>query len=90
MKAKSPVIPSKPPSQSLAPSGSIFQKIVWKLLPATSVGSALNSARQRLDDAGDLSRTAHLDAQVILAHVLGVERTWLFAHHDYTLSAEQA
>ncbi|MEZ4737442.1 MAG: peptide chain release factor N(5)-glutamine methyltransferase [Caldilineaceae bacterium] len=67
---------------------SIWQKIVWRLMPSTTVGRALISARERLDEAG--SPTASLDAQVILAHVLGVDRSWLFAHHEYTLSAEQA
>jgi len=41
-----------------------------------------------LDDAG--SATPALDAQVILAHVLRVERSWLFAHDDYGLSAAEA
>ncbi len=27
---------------------------------------------------------------MILAHVLGVDRSWLFAHHEYMLSAEEA
>ena len=62
--------------------------MVWHLLPATPIGIALNSAKQRLDDIGCL--TSHLDAQVILAYVLQVERTWLFAHHEYQLTAEQA
>ena len=31
-----------------------------------------------------------LDAQVILAHVLGRDRAWLFAHHDYALSPHEA
>jgi len=57
-------------------------------MPATTVGGALNFAKQRLDSTG--CPTAHLDAQVILAYVLGVERTWLFAHYDYQLTAEQA
>lgn len=56
-------------------------------MPATPVGRALVSATERLRDAG--ISTASLDAQVILAHVIGVERSWLFAHHDYALSEEQ-
>ncbi|MFN8494966.1 MAG: peptide chain release factor N(5)-glutamine methyltransferase [Caldilineaceae bacterium] len=66
---------------------SILHQMVWRLLPDTPVGIALNSARQRLDDVG--CHTAHLDAQVILAYVLQVDRSWLFAHHDYKLNAEQ-
>lgn len=67
---------------------SLWQKVVWRLMPSTTIGRALISARERLDEAG--SPTASLDAQVILAYVLGVDRSWLFAHYEYTLSAEQA
>ena len=67
---------------------SLWQKVVWRLMPSTTIGRALNSARERLQEAG--SPSASLDAQVILAHVLEVDRSWLFAHHEYTLSAEQA
>ena len=62
--------------------------MVWRLLPATPVGIAINSAKQRLDEVGIL--TSHLDAQVILAYVLNVDRSWLFAHHDTFLTDEQA
>ena len=37
-------------------------------MPGTTIGRAIVSATQRLEDAG--SDTSHLDAQVILAHVL--------------------
>ena len=36
------------------------------------------------------SETANLDAQVLLAHVLGQDRAWLFAHYDEKLTPEQA
>lgn len=75
-----PLVTKQPPS--------LWQKVVWRLMPSTTIGRALISARERLDEAG--SPTASLDAQVILAYVLGVDRSWLFAHHEYTLSAEQA
>lgn len=78
----------QPDPLATPPPPSFWQKIVWRLMPSTTVGRALISARERLDEAG--SPTASLDAQVILAHVLGTERSWLFAHHEYTLSAEQA
>ncbi|MCB0062528.1 MAG: peptide chain release factor N(5)-glutamine methyltransferase [Caldilineaceae bacterium] len=77
--AEEPASPLPPP---------MWQKVVWKLMPATTVGRALNSARERLHEAG--CSTASLDAQVILAHVLGVDRSWLFAHHEYKLNATQA
>lgn len=60
------------------------QQITWTLTPSTPVGRALVSAVQRLNEAG--CENARLDAQVLLAHVLGQERSWLFAHHDYPLS----
>ena len=66
----------------------VWQNIVWRLMPGTTVGRALNAARERLDEAG--CSTASLDAQVILAYVLGVNRSWLFAHHEYKLNSTQA
>lgn len=66
----------------------VLQPVVWTLMPATTVGRAVNAATQRLEEAG--VSTARLDAQVILAHVLGVGRSWLFAHYEYALDTEQA
>ncbi len=73
---------------SLPQRASVWQKVVWRLMPATTIGRALISARERIDEAG--CDTASLDAQVILAHVLEVDRSWLFAHYEYKLNAEQA
>ena len=64
------------------------KSMVWKLLPGTPVGRALVAATQRLEEAG--SDTASLDAQVILAHIMGKERGWLFAHYDQALMPEEA
>jgi release factor glutamine methyltransferase len=64
------------------------KNVVWKLVPGTPVGRALVAATQRLEEAG--SDTASLDAQIILAHILGKERGWLFAHYDQALSQEEA
>lgn len=66
---------------------SIWQKVVWKLMPSTTIGRALNSATERLRDGE--THTASLDAQVILASLLGVDRSWLFAHHDYKLDESE-
>jgi release factor glutamine methyltransferase len=63
------------------------QRVVWKLAPATTIGRALLAAAQRLEEAG--SDTASLDAQVLLGHVLGAERAWLFAHYDQKLDPTQ-
>jgi len=66
----------------------LHQQIAWSLTPETPVGRALVSASQRLNGAG--CENPRLDAQVLLAHVLGADRTWLFAHHDHPLSVDQA
>jgi release factor glutamine methyltransferase len=66
----------------------VLQPVMWTLTPAAAVGRAVNAATQRLEEAG--CPTARLDAQVILAYVLGVGRSWLFAHYDYALESEQA
>ena len=78
------VLPLSLPSRSSFP----LDSIIWKLAPDATVGSALNSATQRLKEAEN--DTAFLDAQVILAHVLGVERPWLFAHGEIALEPRQA
>lgn len=74
------------PGSNLA--SAIWQQVVWRLTPGTTVGRALISAKQRLEDSS--CSTPHLDAQVILAYVLNVDRSWLFAHHEYELTAQQA
>jgi release factor glutamine methyltransferase len=65
-----------------------LESIIWNLAPDATVGSALNSATQRLKEAEN--DTAFLDAQVLLAHVLEVDRPWLFAHGDVALQPRQA
>jgi len=66
------------------PQAPLIDPFQWSLTPGTPVGRALVSAAQRLSEAG--SASARLDAQVLLAHVLEKDRTWLFAHHDHELS----
>jgi release factor glutamine methyltransferase len=74
-------------SMNPPPLADFWQQVVWRLSPGTPVGRALIAARQRLEEAG--CEIPHLDAQVLLAYVLGVDRTWLFAHHDYELTEAQ-
>lgn len=50
------------------------------------VGELLARATARLRDGG--SSTARLDAEVLLAHVAGRERSWLLAHPEAELAAE--
>lgn len=64
-----------------------WQKIVWNLSPFTTIGRAINSAGRRLKESGNSN--AQLDAQVLLAYVLEVDRSWLFANHDYKLTAAE-
>ena len=59
----------------------------WSLTPGTPVGRALVSAAQRLSESG--SETARLDSQVLLAHGLERNRSWLFAYHDHELSQQE-
>jgi len=66
----------------------LIQEVVWRLSSDVTVGQAVNAATQRLEEAH--ISTARLDAQVILAHVLGVDRSWLFAHYEQILSPEHA
>ncbi len=66
----------------------MWQEVVWRLSSDATVGQAVNAATQRLAEAH--ISTARLDAQVILAYVLGVDRSWLFAHYEHILSPEHA
>jgi release factor glutamine methyltransferase len=51
------------------------------------VAQALKQAVQPLAAAG--CDTPRLDAEVLLAHILGQDRAWLYAHPEYTLSPSQ-
>jgi len=52
-----------------------------------TVREALRSARQKLERLHVPS--AQLTSEILLCHVLGCERVWLFAHPEETLSEEQ-
>jgi len=54
---------------------------------AQRVGDALAAASERLQRSG--SETARLDAEVLLAYVLGIERSGLAAHPEAVLSTSQ-
>ena len=57
-------------------------------LPTRRVGETLAAGHRRLHAAG--SETARLDAEVLLGHVLRVERSTLAAHPEAVLSDPQA
>jgi release factor glutamine methyltransferase len=55
---------------------------------AATIGDALAAATRLLRDAGQ--PTPRLDAEVLLAHVTGRDRTWLLAHPEASLEAADA
>ncbi len=60
---------------------------VWSLDRTSNVGRAMLAATRRLREAG--SDSPQLDAAVLIAHVLGVSKTWLYAHPDRNLTEEE-
>jgi release factor glutamine methyltransferase len=57
------------------------------LLTSNTIAAALKTGSLRL---AAISASASLDAQVLMAHILGAQRSWLLAHPDAELSPEQA
>jgi len=57
---------------------------VWSLDRSSDVGRALLAASRRLREAG--SDVPQLDSVVLMAHVLGVSKTWLYAHPSRQLT----
>lgn len=62
-------------------------QFTWSLDRSSDVGRALLAASRRLREAG--SDTPQLDSAVLMAHVLGVSKTWLYAHPDRHLTEEE-
>jgi release factor glutamine methyltransferase len=60
-------------------------------MPTTPLQDALASATQTLSAQthAERARSARLDAQILLCHVLGIDRATLFAHPERTLTADQ-
>ncbi len=61
---------------------------VWRLDRTTDVGRALLAATRRLTEIG--AETPQLDAAVLMAHVLGVSKTWIYAYPSRLLTEEEA
>lgn len=59
----------------------------WRLDPATDVGRAMLAASRRLREAGVDS--PQLDSALLMAHVLGVSKTWLYAHPDRKMAPNE-
>ncbi len=60
---------------------------VWSLDRSSDVGRALLAASRRLREAG--SAVPQLDSAVLMAHVLGVSKTWLYAHPGRQLTEHE-
>jgi release factor glutamine methyltransferase len=60
---------------------------VWSLDRSSDVGRALLAASRRLREAE--SDTPQLDSAVLMAHVLGVSKTWLYAHPSRRLTEKE-
>jgi release factor glutamine methyltransferase len=60
---------------------------VWSLDRTSNVGRALLAASRRLRESG--SETPQLDSALLLAHVLGVSKTWLYAHPNRRLAEQE-
>ncbi len=65
-------------------SGNGRYEIVWSLDRTSDVGRALLAAVRRLREAD--VESAQLDAAVLLAYVLGVNKTWVYAHPSRPLT----
>jgi release factor glutamine methyltransferase len=61
--------------------------IIWSLDRSADVGRGLLAATRRLRETG--SDTPQLDAAVLLGHVLGVNKAWLYAFSSRLLTEEE-
>lgn len=60
---------------------------IWTLDPSTDVGRAVLAASRRLREAGVDS--PQLDSALLMAHVLGVSKAWLYAHPDRKMTPQE-
>jgi release factor glutamine methyltransferase len=70
------------PSQDTTP-----LPFVWSLDRSSDVGRALLAAARRLKETG--SDSPQLDSAILMAHVLGVSKGWLYAHPNRQLTADE-
>ncbi len=63
------------------------QPIEWSLDRSSDVGRALLAASRRLRESE--SDSPQLDAAVLMAHVLGVSKAWLYAHPNRQLTPDE-
>ena len=60
---------------------------VWSLDRSSDVGRALLAATRRLKETG--SDAPQLDSAILMAHVLGVSKGWLYAHPNRQLTPDE-
>jgi release factor glutamine methyltransferase len=60
---------------------------VWSLDRSSDVGRALLAATRRLRETG--SDSPQLDSAILMAHVLGVSKGWLYAHPTRQLTPDE-
>ena len=70
------------PCPEVLPSG-----FVWSLDRSCDVGRAMLAASSRLREVE--IDTPQLDSAVLMAHVLGVSKTWLYAHPQRRLAEKE-
>lgn len=59
----------------------------WRLDPSADVGRAILAASRRLREAE--VESPQLDSALLMAHVLDTNKTWLYAHPDRKLTADE-
>ena len=74
--------PTADPAQERLPSG-----FAWRLDRSCDVGRAMLAATRRLREAE--GESPQLDSTVLMAHVLGVSKTWLYAHPHRRLTENE-
>jgi release factor glutamine methyltransferase len=67
--------------------GALTLPFVWSLDRSSDVGRALLAATRRLKESG--SDSPQLDGAILMAHVLGVSKGWLYAHPRRQLTPDE-
>ncbi len=70
--------------REIAPEKIFPSAFVWSLDRSSDVGRAMLAAARRLAEVG--CESAQLDSAVVMAHVLGVSKSWLYAHPSRMLT----
>ena len=79
--------PVRPTTKVVTTKWRIFRTdgpFIWRLDRSSDVGRALLAATRRLQEVG--AETPQLDAAILMAHVLGVSKAWLYAYPNRPLA----